>query len=62
MICYKDMTFCSSSCGNTKCHRFLSEQVVLDAQKWWGSNKAPIAVSDFNHNGKCPDWVRNSDA
>ena len=56
MICFRDMTFCSKECGNTKCGRNLTEQVRKDADKWWGKGKdeAPIAVANF-HEG-CEDY------
>lgn len=47
MICYKDMTFCVAECGELKCPRNLTDQVKADAEAWWGSKDAPIAVSDF---------------
>jgi len=49
MMCYKDMTFCTywyicmdGSAGN--CPRALTEDVKRDADKWWGTEGAPIAV------------------
>ena len=60
MICYKDKAFCSSTeCVNKECHRFLSLEVLEGARKWWGSDGAPIASSDF-HEG-CSGFVRGSD-
>lgn len=47
MISYKDMTFCNSSCGNTKCHRKLTPQVFNDAAVWWGSDDAPIGIANM---------------
>ena len=45
MICYKDMTFCSfyKECSKGKdCSRALTEEVIKDAQEWWGNPEAPI--------------------
>lgn len=47
MICYRDMTFCTAKCF-TECARKLTEEVRLDAVKWWGNEDAPIAVADFS--------------
>ena len=44
MICYKDMTFCKSSCTNIDCFRLLTEQVFLDANEFG----LPVAQSDFS--------------
>jgi hypothetical protein len=57
MICYKDKTFCKSDCVNSTCYRFLSDAERLEAIKWWGSEDAPIAYSDFSKN--CPDYKQN---
>lgn len=46
MLCYKDQTFCSANCS-TECSRKLTDQVKADAKLWWGSDAAPIAVSNF---------------
>lgn len=56
MICYKDMTFCvAMECINYKCPRKMTEQVAEGAQKWWGSNDAPMAIQDFS--ATCPDYI-----
>jgi hypothetical protein len=47
MICYKDRTFCGSENCKNKCGRQLTEEVKEGARKWWGSDNAPIAISDF---------------
>jgi hypothetical protein len=40
MMVYKDMTFCTEeTCakfGDGKCFRSLTDQVIEDAQAWWG--------------------------
>jgi len=54
MMCYKDMTFCNAVCGNNACSRKFTEQVVEAAEKWWGEEGAPIALSDFSDN--CNKW------
>lgn len=47
MISYKDMTFCNSNCGNMKCPRKLTPQILNDADAWWGEKGAPIAIGNF---------------
>lgn len=48
MICYKDKTWCTyKECKHSKtCKRFLSEQIKLDAKKWWNDSESepPICV------------------
>lgn len=58
MICYKDMTFCKSDCINTNCFRNWTEEKNKDAKKWWGSDGAPVAFSDFSKN--CEGYKQNS--
>jgi hypothetical protein len=48
MMCYRDMTFCSASCANYKCERQFTLEVQEKAIKWWGNERAPIALSDFS--------------
>lgn len=48
MLCYKDMTFCVNTQCKRQCSRRLTQEVQAAAEKWWGSDQAPIAVSDFN--------------
>ena len=55
MICYKDMTFCNASCNNARCYRKLTTEVKEAAKKWWGSDGAPIAVSDYSN--KCAYYI-----
>lgn len=61
MICYKDTTFCDfyMECkkGDT-CPRSLTPEVRAAAEKWWGSNGAPI--SKFTHNPSCFEDVYNT--
>lgn len=59
MISFKDMTFCNSSCGNTECYRKLTPQVLNDAEAWWGSEGAPIAIS--NMASHCTQFVEEKD-
>ena len=45
MIGYKDRTWCQYyACANKKCNRILTEQVLKDAQKWWGEPNPPICI------------------
>lgn len=54
MICFKDMSFCGSDCTNSKCRRHFGEGDRLAAKRWWGSDEAPVAFTDFS--GTCPDY------
>lgn len=59
MICFRDTTFCIAKCANHLCQSKLTEQVQKDAVKWWGSEKAPIAVSDMSSN--CGKFIQEVD-
>ena len=48
MMCFRDMTFCNAACANMSCSRKMTEQVQEAAIRWCGSDKAPIALSDFS--------------
>ena len=48
MISYKDMTFCNARCANEDCDRRLTQKIIDQAAKWWGSDDAPIAVANFS--------------
>lgn len=48
MISYKDMTFCLSDCINPVCERKLTDAVIKQAEAWWGTGNAPIAVTDYS--------------
>jgi len=54
MMCYRDITFCIAECANTNCQRKFTDKVQQDAQKWWGNENAPIAVSDLSEG--CEDY------
>jgi len=47
MLCYKDMTFCGSKVHKPDCKRALTPEIIKAAEKWWGSDDAPIAVAYF---------------
>jgi hypothetical protein len=48
MLCYLDKTFCISPNCENKCGRKLTEEIIADANKWWGKpSGAPIAMSSF---------------
>lgn len=51
MICFRDMTFCSSDCVNDKCYRHFGTDDQEAANEWWEDmrGKAPIAFSDFSN-------------
>lgn len=47
MICYKDMTFCVSKDCTNECGVKLTKEIIEAANKWWGKEGAPIAMSAF---------------
>ena len=56
MISYKDMTFCKEwACKNfgNGCWRSLTEEVLREAEEWWGDSgwEPPIAV--FGERPEC---------
>ena len=57
MICFRDKTYCSSDCVNTRCSRNFSPSEKEASERWWKGLKGypPIAMSDFS-NG-CEDYV-----
>lgn len=55
MICYRDRTFCTANCATPDCDIRLTEQVQLDARRWWGGDGAPISVQDCS--GTCPEYA-----
>ena len=48
MMCYEDKTFCKAKdCKHFNgCSLAYTEQVIKDAEIWWGATGAPIAVTD----------------
>lgn len=50
MICYRDMTFCSSDCQSYKCERMLSNSQAKEAERF----SLPICFSDFSKD--CKDY------
>lgn len=50
MTCFKDMTFCSAKCSNTKCKRQFTDELHQQSRDWWehDPDNAPIAFSDFS--------------
>lgn len=55
-ICYRDMTFCIADCDNKECPRMYTKEVIEAANKWWGEDGAPIAISDFSKS--CPVFIK----
>ena len=53
-MCFMDTTFCIAKCANVECTRKLTDKVKADAVKWFGSDDAPVAVSDFS--AGCPAY------
>ncbi len=58
MICYKDMTFCSSNCVNDKCFRHWTDELHEGARRWWAPlpGDAPVAFSDFSLT--CKEYIK----
>ena len=56
MISYRDKTFCNAPCATTDCPRMLTEAIRVDAERWWGTPDAPLAVSNFAVT--CADFTR----
>lgn len=54
MICFRDMAFCSAPCLTVECRRNFTAETREAARKWWGSDDAPVAFSDFSE--VCPDY------
>ena len=61
MLCYKDMTFCSSDCVNKSCLRYFSDFHKENSRKWWSHDpdNVPVAFSDFS--GYCDDYEQKGD-
>ena len=55
MICFKDRTFCISENCTCEEGRKYTEKVRLEAQKWWGSDDAPIAMGYLCGHGEEED-------
>jgi hypothetical protein len=53
MLCYRNMTFCSSDCKNEECFRHFGTEQKIGADKWWINfntpGSAPIVFSDFSY-------------
>lgn len=60
MMCYRDMTFCSSDCVETRCRRNFTDEVREGARKWGATfgheEDPPVSFSDFS--GDCPDYKK----
>lgn len=51
MLCYRDKTFCSQLCANTKCCRNMNDEVMDRARAWWGTEgEPPICFGDLRTN------------
>ncbi len=55
MLCFRDMSFCSSDCTNKLCRRHFDEKDQKEAVAWWGSPEPPIAFADFS--AGCKDYT-----
>jgi len=47
MMCFKDMTFCSSLNHRPDCDRQWTPELAAEARRWWGGPGAPVAFSAF---------------
>lgn len=56
MICFRDRTFCNSDCRNTECPRHFGPDDKASAERWWGSDEAPVAWADFSKD--CEDYQK----
>lgn len=54
MICFRDMSFCSSACTNTECERHFGPEDLAAAKEWWGADDVPVAFGNFAKD--CPDY------
>ena len=51
MMCFRDITHCSAygtTCGNSRCHRALTDDVWRRARIWWGGDDVPVMVDDYS--------------
>jgi hypothetical protein len=57
MMCFRDMSFCSSNCTNVGCHRHYGPDEKEAARRWWRDmpGEAPVAFMDFSPN--CRDYI-----
>lgn len=57
-LCFKDRTFCSSNCKNDKCFRHWTDELHIQARKWWehDPDNVPVAFSDFSK--ICKDYMK----
>jgi hypothetical protein len=53
MIVYRDMTFCTAKCANTKCHRPLNEYVME------GAKEADMLIAAADFSKTCKDYVED---
>ncbi len=52
MICFRDMTFCSSKVHRPDCRRQWTTELQFEADEWWvrgggQRGEAPVAFSEF---------------
>lgn len=47
MICYKDITFCSSKVTEHTCGREFTKQDAINAEIWWGSKNYPVMYGEL---------------
>lgn len=55
MIGFRDMTFCADECGNKECFRRITDKVLEDGKRWWGSEDFPMYQANFKHT--CGQWM-----
>lgn len=47
MMCFRDMTFCSSKEHKPDCSRQWTPELSAAAERWWGKPGAPVAFAPF---------------
>jgi hypothetical protein len=59
MLGFRDMTFCTSKCGNKECFRQITEEVLEAGKRWWnGSEDFPMYTADFKEH--CGQWKKET--
>lgn len=58
-MCYRDRAFCAQSedCANDNCTRKFGEKDKVLAEKWWGGEDYPVAMSPFKYTTSCEGYI-----
>lgn len=57
MICFRDMAFCATACGNHDCPRNFTADQERAAQEWWSGRSGGIPVQFADYAADCTRWV-----